>query len=525
MFSSEKNKGHKKENLASTGVKIFTEWLKANTKKPKAALKAKIDTRNKLSNLSNKLSKSSQKEMKDSPILFQKPLSYDESYKKRGHVIQRKAFGSMKPATRDLLEKISVRKTKANPWQDQDTLRYLSNNAKLRERVDIPSNGVFAGTRLHSEKTLDQLKNKKVTLHVLFPGIGGSANNRFNKTFRKDENAIGVTVEDAVALKQRANGSPYYLWHNMKQLSIPKRKEALTTYFSNLVNCIEARTGCRIDKCTLSGHSGGGRLLHYITQCFPGFQIPIHGGRTILAEGISGCDSQYEGNAGFCYSYLGRGMRKEVLNQLDLGDKASLNKLVQIYKKSPNEQIKDQISKKVEQICQQVTLKTILDFLIVNLGAGNKAKLKQIFQTKNPDELISLFEKKSADEALNELTGNGAYLLGKGQKSIRSSVIPYQFIKGMRALQPIIVNRLLKGTLKTIKFPKYFASIEDNGWRHQRRVNNFILAKNGTNGVKGERIIDRYPDSKLRNINNKSKKRHWYAWGKYSREAIDHMSS
>lgn len=527
-----------KDSAGAYFARGMTDWLKQHTKKEvkkKPKLKPKPEIKQKLGQLAQRV----EQQAKKAPKIYapREALGYDEKFGQFTK-ISRKILGQKKNETdaeRRKLERISIRGLKARAWQKEHTLRYLKDTDKISGRVDIPSHAnkgerqedslqAVAGTRLHSEQTVEQFRGTKQTIHILAPGVGGSAGGRW-----RGENGIGVTIEDAVALKERGNGRPYYLWRNLNAMSHPQRKQFFINYCSSLVMCLEARLGCRIDDCTWSGHSGGGEVLNRIAECFPDFKIPLTQKnpdgtpRYLQIKAICAADSAYKGNAEFCYSYVGKGMKKELLKRLDKNNTALGNALAD-YRKNPSQDNKEKVEKEILKVSEKVTVQYIKTFLLAILHKGDRSRLSQVFDSRPPDEILPAFLNLPTDEALNKIMGGGYILLAKGHKSIKTSGIPYQMIKGMKAIIPFMTDHAIKGTLSELIFPKYFASVEDNGWRHQYRVNRFALAMSGKSGIKAHNIADRYPDSSFSKDmtgKQKSKKRHWYAWGKYSREFLD----
>lgn len=531
----------------STLLGILREWLEANKPKPKKKKKPKLKLKPKLRNVKNKLKNLSKvvknpKVKPKKPLGYPKPLGYNEKYIKKEKVYCN-AIGKLKGETDEQIRRYEAVSNDSNrtayKYQGINTLRFLKDDQSLHDLVNVPSRGCFADSVIYTREKASFFKGKDCAIHFFAHGIGRSASTgRMAQGVPPGQPIIGFAMRDAVASKIRENGRGYYLWRNLMAMKPKERKKALQTYIESSVLMTENRLGCRINKFIISCHSGGGRLCKEIVRHL-GFSIKMPDGREIPIAGINGCDSQYEGNEDGCYSYLGHEMQKQTLEAIGPNVNSELKKALDNYKKKPSALHKLAVIAEVRKVAEKSTLDTIKDYVLVNLYKGNKAKIEDIFNSNPPRKIFDHFRNYPPEIALHMLANPGLkhtpsirdrldfVLLNKGNKSIKSSMIARVMIEGMDKMTSLIAEKALDGSLKDFKFPKYYASIEDNGWRHQARWNRFMLARSGKNGLIANNIADRYSDAQLKKkgIKKPSKHRHWIAYSAYIKEAVQHMMS
>jgi len=410
-----------------------------------------------------------------------------------------------------------LRRLPAGAYKQEKTFDGMKGN--LRGRWAIPSGGVFAGSHISSEKSFEQLKGKKVTLDLMFPGIRGSARGRFNHTYRAGENRIGVGIEDAFPIRSRmkhGREQAIYLWRNMMSLNPAQRRSRLITYFSNLVKALEGR-GLTINECTMSGHSGGGRMLHYIAELFPGGQIPLNFNdkngkpKTLRIKGYFAADSHYFENSELYNSYFSHEYKDAVI-----GDQ-ELSKLTSKYKASSEAEkqiLRKKIKERTKKICDIKTVKAIYDFMYANISKPEyKAKLADMFKNYGVEKILNIFHNHTTAGSMNILFRNrNAYLAIYNARQKRTrSYVPRRMIMVGSQVQKEIVKMLLRGSLSKWEPPKYYATALDTMWRHQARLHRWGKVINGHKGVQ-------YVDISGKN-------NHWNASGRYIRQALDNSDN
>ncbi len=376
--------------------------------------------------------------------------------------IDTKAINAKSPAEVQRLRRamalhdISARKAPAETWAGAKTFENI--RGYLRGKFHVPSNGIFAGSHLHSTKRIEAMRGQNVTLDLFFPGTLGYARGRYNSAMRNlgHQNRISVGVEDAFPARvhggAKYRGRPYYSWRNLRALPEAKQKAAIATYLSNMVAALEAR-GLNVNELTMSGHSGGGIMLHHIAKLFPSGAIPIRtkkGARTLRIKGYFGADSHYFQNTEFFNVYYGHEFRNSLLGDNRVKKLSSqITSLTQRIKAATDETQKDYLKRKRKDLALE--LRDRIKQLVEEIRQRSIRALNSIPQTAK---------------------GRKAYTL----RQIMDATAQQMY--------KVVLKKAMDGTLAKWQPPKYYGAGLRDWWNHQKRFHH--LAQQLSSAVPGQ---------------------------------------
>lgn len=399
--------------------------------------------------------------------------TYSPRYSKPKFIDSRSFEKYSSPKLRQLkaaMDRTGIRQMPAESYRGKKTFDHL-NGGQIRGKYEFPSNGVFAGTHMTSSKRLDEMKGQNATLDLVFPGIGGSARNRFNKAYNVlGGNRISAGIEDAFPTKLNKRGGPYYLWRNIRSLEDPQRKNALTTYLSSLITALEAQ-GVKINELTVNGHSGGGLMLHYFAKLFPGGEIPlkINGqNRIIRIKGYFAADSHYFHNTEFFNVYYAHKFKHAIMQDTQLVGMIRALHGANMPTAEKNALIK-KITERIDKKCTDASLASF-GYLQESLRYSQRKK--------------------------------GGYTLHRTANEV------------IHQMRQEVIKKALNGTIASWRPPRYHATALDTCWQHQMRLHR--IARRFVNDVNSTQ-----PSNVPVMAYNYNVRSHWKAFGDDLASALD----